>query len=74
VDPSQNLIYVPLLTIELETLAPSWAISNAPTHLISIPAWERYVVLDQTLEIWISLFVFNVDVVVSSSIMLHVED
>jgi hypothetical protein len=37
VDPCQNLVFALLLTIELETLAPSWAISNAPTHLISTP-------------------------------------
>jgi hypothetical protein len=48
VDPDQNLIFAPVLIIELETLAPFWAISNAPTHLISIIAKERSVVLDQT--------------------------
>jgi hypothetical protein len=47
VDLGPNLIFALLLTIELETPAPSWAISNAFTHLISAPAWERFVVLDQ---------------------------
>jgi hypothetical protein len=47
VDPSQNHVYVLLLAIELETLVLSWAIFNAPTHLIFVPTWERLVVLDQ---------------------------
>jgi hypothetical protein len=34
-DPSQNLVFIPLLIVELETLVPSWAISNVPTHLTS---------------------------------------
>jgi len=29
-DLGQNPAYAPLLTIEVETLIPSWAISNAP--------------------------------------------
>jgi len=37
VDPGQNPVSVPLLAIELEILAPSWAISNVLAHLISIP-------------------------------------
>jgi hypothetical protein len=41
VDPSQNLIFAPLLTIELETLAPSWTISHALAHLTSTPTWEK---------------------------------
>jgi hypothetical protein len=36
VDPSQNLIFAPLLITELETLAPSWAIFDALAHLTSI--------------------------------------
>jgi hypothetical protein len=35
----------PLLVVELEILAPSWAISNVPTHLMSTLTWERFVVL-----------------------------
>jgi hypothetical protein len=35
VDPSQNLIFIPLLIAELETLILSWAISDVPTHLTS---------------------------------------
>jgi hypothetical protein len=46
VDPSPNLVFVPLLVIELETLAPSWAIFDALAHLIFVLAWERFVVLD----------------------------
>jgi hypothetical protein len=44
VDHGQNLVSVLLLTIDIETLAPSWAISNIPTHLTSVPAWEKWVV------------------------------
>jgi hypothetical protein len=47
VDPSQNHVDVLQLAIELETLILSWAIFNAPTHLIFVPIWERLVVLDQ---------------------------
>jgi hypothetical protein len=46
VDPSQNFISTPLFTTELETLIFSWAIFNALSHLISIPSWERFMVLD----------------------------
>jgi hypothetical protein len=41
VDPGQNLVFAPLLTIELETLAPSWTISHALAHLTSLPTWEK---------------------------------
>jgi hypothetical protein len=37
VDLGQNFISTPLLTTKLETLAFSWAISNALVHLTSIP-------------------------------------
>ncbi len=47
VDPCPGPISTPLLPIELEILALSWAISNALAHLISIPPWERFLVLDQ---------------------------
>jgi hypothetical protein len=30
VDPSQNLVYVLVLTTELKTLAPFWTIFNSP--------------------------------------------
>jgi hypothetical protein len=39
VDPSQNFIFVPLLTTKLETLAPSWAIFDALAS-----TWEKWVV------------------------------
>jgi hypothetical protein len=45
-DPGQNPISVFLLAIEFETLAPFWAISDAPTHMISIPTWRTLVVFD----------------------------
>jgi hypothetical protein len=41
VDPSQNHVFVLLRTIELETLAPSWAISIAPIHSNSAPSWKK---------------------------------
>ncbi len=44
VDLSQNFAYVPLLIIEVKTLIPSWAISNALAHLTSNFAWEKWVV------------------------------
>jgi hypothetical protein len=44
-DPSPNLVYVALLAHELEILAPFWAISNVPTHIISTFAWEKFVLL-----------------------------
>jgi hypothetical protein len=47
VDPSQNLISTPLLPVKLKILAPSLVIFYVPTHLISIPTWEKLVVLDQ---------------------------
>jgi hypothetical protein len=47
VDFDQNLVFAPLLTAKLETLAPSRAIFDAPTHLTSIIAWEKLVILDQ---------------------------
>jgi hypothetical protein len=47
VDFGQNPLSALLLIIELKTLAPSWAISNTPTHLIFALAWEKLVVLDQ---------------------------
>jgi len=47
VDPNQNHILVPLLIVELETLAPSWAIFNTLAHLTSTPTWEKWVVSNQ---------------------------
>jgi hypothetical protein len=46
VDLGLGLVSIPLLVVELEILAPSWAIFNALAHLISALAWERFVVLD----------------------------
>jgi hypothetical protein len=47
VDLGPSLVSIPMLPIEFEILIPSWAISNVPAHLISIPIWKRFVVLDQ---------------------------
>jgi hypothetical protein len=41
VDPSQKHVFAPLLVVEVETLAPSWASSNVLAHMISIPTWEK---------------------------------
>ncbi len=46
VDLGLGFIFAPLLPIELEILAPSYAIFNAPTHMISTPTWEGFVDLD----------------------------
>jgi hypothetical protein len=48
VDLGQNLIFALLLIAKLETLAPSWANSNALAQQISPPAWEKLVILDKT--------------------------
>jgi hypothetical protein len=48
VDLGPDLVFAILLVIELEILAPFWAIFDALTHLIFAPTWERYVVLYQT--------------------------
>ncbi len=45
--PGQNPIYAFMVTIELETLAPSWAIFNVLVHRTFAPAWEKLVILDQ---------------------------
>jgi hypothetical protein len=47
VDFDQNLIFVPLLTINLETLALFWAISNTLAHQTSAFTWEKLIILDQ---------------------------
>jgi hypothetical protein len=47
VDPNQNLVFIPLLTIELQTLAPFLAISNNPIHQIFAPTWKKLIILDQ---------------------------
>jgi hypothetical protein len=46
VDFNQNLVYAPMLTVQLETLTPSWAIFDGPTHLTFAPTWEKWVVSD----------------------------
>ncbi len=46
VDRGQNHVSIHLLTIELEALAPSWAIFDALAHPIYVPAWEKWVVPD----------------------------
>jgi hypothetical protein len=48
VDLGPSLISAHLLLVELEILAPSWAIHGAPTHRISTHVEERNVVLGQT--------------------------
>jgi hypothetical protein len=47
VDPCQILVFVPLMTIVLEIMAPSWAISDVLAHQIFAPTWEKLVILDQ---------------------------
>jgi hypothetical protein len=48
VDPGPSLVFAPLLTIELEILVPSWAIYDVLAHLIFVPTWKRFVVMNQT--------------------------
>jgi len=48
VDLSLGHVSILLLLVGLEIFAPSWAISNAPAHLIFALAWERSMFLDQT--------------------------
>jgi hypothetical protein len=74
VDPSQNPAFAPLLTIKVETLAPSWAISDALAHLTSTPTREKWVVSNHIYDIWIFPFVSNSVAIVSSTILLLVED
>jgi hypothetical protein len=38
VDPSPDLMSVPLLVFELELMAFAWGFSGAPAHLISLLA------------------------------------
>jgi len=45
-DHDQNLVFVPLLTVKLETLAPFWAIFDILAHQTSTLAWEKLVILD----------------------------
>jgi hypothetical protein len=73
-DIGPSLVSALLLPTELEILVLSWAISSVLAHLIFVPTWERYVILDQTEEILISSFVSNVIVVVFSTILLLVKD
>jgi len=68
VDPSQNLVYAPLLTIVLEIMAP-WAIFDTLADQTFTLAWEKLVVLDH-----IFLSIFDFATVVFSTIMLFVED
>jgi hypothetical protein len=74
VDLGQNHVYVPLFVVELETLAPSQAIFDTLTHLISTPTWERLVGLGSYLGDIDFPFVFDSIVVASSTIMLLFED
>jgi hypothetical protein len=43
-DTCQNHVFIPLLTIELETLVLSWAIFDTLAHLTYVHAWEKWVV------------------------------
>ncbi len=74
VDPSPNLASSPLLTIEVETLTLSWAISDALAHLTYVLAWDKWVISYQILKKWICPFVFYYAVIVSSVILMFVED
>jgi hypothetical protein len=47
IDYDQNHVFTPLLTTELETLAPFRAISNTLAHQTYVPSWEKFVILDQ---------------------------
>ncbi len=47
VDFNQNLVFVPLLNIDLETLALFWVISNTLAHQSSPLTWEKLIILDQ---------------------------
>jgi hypothetical protein len=51
VDPGQNPISTLLLIIELETLAPSWAIFDVLALLTFAPTWEKLEVFDHILKI-----------------------
>jgi hypothetical protein len=48
VDFGLDFVFDPQLVVELQILAPFWAIFDAPTHLIFDPTWERSMVLYQT--------------------------
>jgi hypothetical protein len=74
VDHGQNPESALLLTTEVETLTPSWAIFDAPTHLTSVLAWEKWAISYQISYIWISPFVYNFVGFVSSVISLLIED
>ncbi len=62
-----------LLFPKLESVAPFQAISSALTHLTSFLALEKFVVLYWTQETWTSPFVFVVDDVVFSAILLPIK-
>jgi hypothetical protein len=48
-DPGPSLVFVPLLVVEFDIMAPSWeAFFDVHAHFIYVFAWERLVVLDQT--------------------------
>jgi hypothetical protein len=46
VDRDQNIIFGPLLIVELEILAPFWVIFDTPTHQTSTLVWEKLLILD----------------------------
>jgi len=48
VDLGPDRVFIPLLVVGLEILAPSWAISSASTHLIYALTWEISMILDWT--------------------------
>jgi hypothetical protein len=47
VECDQNHVSTPLLTTELETLAPFLTISNTFAHQTSTHAWKKIVILNQ---------------------------
>jgi len=46
VDPGQNHNYIPLLTVVLEIVAPSWAIFHIFVNQTSVSTWEKLIILD----------------------------
>jgi hypothetical protein len=41
VNLGQNRVFVHVLIVKLKTLAPSWAVFDAPAHLTFAPTWEK---------------------------------
>ncbi len=73
-DLGPNLVSVLVLLVKLEILVPFQATFGALTLLISTLTWERSMVLDQTQEILISPFVYDVVAITSLTSLLFVDD